>query len=133
MQLEILRPDTEDVLIANNTFSDCAAAFRVWDSEVKGKGVRIQNNLLLACQAPDMQFLEAIDANTLRGPGDGAAAAKIYDVGHNWHEGREPTGGNAQAWIPPDPKKGDVLKEKIDGVNRDPKSPDFLRPTRVRR
>ena len=34
-------------------------------------------------------------------------------------------------WIPPG--KEDVLSDKIDGVNRDPKSPDFLRPTRIPR
>ena len=35
---------------------------------------------------------------------------------------------DAKAWVPPGPK--DVLKDKIDGVNRDPKSPEFLRPAK---
>jgi hypothetical protein len=128
VQFESLIPQSKDILIANNAFSDCAAVFRLWDSKVNGQGVRFQNNLLLASQSLDLFFLEADNPNTFRGPGDGTAVAKAYDFGHNWREGREPAGANARAWVPPDPNKGDVLKEKIDGVNRDPKSPDFLRP-----
>ena len=35
-----------------------------------------------------------------------------------WREGRAPSGSGAKAWIPPDEMKGDVLKERIDGINR---------------
>lgn len=47
---------------------------------------------------------------------------------HNWREGAQPHGdsGDDKSWVPPRPK--DVRQDKIDGVNRDPKSPDFLRP-----
>jgi hypothetical protein len=127
-QLQMLSPDSEDIVLANNSFTHCAAAFRLWDSKVKAKGVRFQNNLLLDGQNPDIYSLEADNADTSKGPGDGAAMAKTYDFGHNWREGHAPTGGNAKAWAAPDPKKGDVFREKIDGVNTDPKSPDFLRP-----
>jgi serine/threonine protein kinase len=128
IQFQAISPDSENILIANNSFADCAAAFRLWDSEVKGKGVRLQNNLLLAGQSPDIYFLEADKPDVAKGPGDGTVLAKAYDIGHNWREGRPPTGANAKGWVPPDPMKGDVFQEKIAGVNRDPKSPDFLRP-----
>jgi hypothetical protein len=124
-QFELLSPDAEGIVVANNTFSECAAAFRLWDGEVKGKGVRLQNNLLLGCPSPDMVFIDADNPRTPRGPGDGAAVAKAYDLGHNWREGQKP---GPRAWVPADTKKGDVLTDKINGVNRDPKSPEFLRP-----
>ena len=98
----------------------------LWDSEVKGRGIRLQNNLVLACPGPDMHFLEADNPNTPRGPGNGAAVAQTYDLDRNWREGRKPA--DARGWIPPDLRKYDVFAEKIDGVNRDLKSPDFLRP-----
>jgi hypothetical protein len=128
VHFELLSPDCENLLVANNSFVQCVAAFRVWDSSIKGKGVRLRNNLLLASESPDMYFLEADKADAFKVPGDGTAVAKAYDLGHNWREGREPRGELTGAWVKPDPKKGDVFKEKIDGVNRNPKSPDFLRP-----
>jgi hypothetical protein len=127
-QFQMLSPDSENIVLANNSIIGCVAAFRLWDSEVKGKGVRLQNNLVLAGQSPDLYFLEAEKIDMAKGPGDGEAMAKAYDFGHNWREGRRPTGAVAKAWAAPDPKKGDVFQEKIEGVNRGPKSPDFLRP-----
>jgi hypothetical protein len=127
MQLEFLPPENEGILLANNTCYECGTAFRLWDRAINGKDVRIRNNLVVGTQGRDFDFTEADDHINARGPGDGRAVALAYDFGHNWREGHEPTGENARAWVRPDPKKGDVFKDQIDGVNRDPKSPDFLR------
>src|SRR5207244_4448567 len=120
--------DSESVVLANNTCYKCDSAFRLWDSAVKGKDVRVCNNLVLGVGGLDMQWVDAIDHDNRRGPGDGAAVAKAYDFSHNWREGRRPAEANAKAWVPPGPK--DVLTDKIDGVSRDPNSPDFLRPAK---
>src|SRR5581483_5285963 len=48
--------------------------------------------------------------------------------GHNWREGTRPGGDAGKGWIPP--SDTDVLRERIDGIDRDPNSPTFLRPTK---
>ena len=128
VQFQFLSPKSEGILLANNTCYECGSALRLWDSAPNGKDVRVRNNLVLGGQRLDMYFLEAENFKTSRGPGDGAAVAKAYDFSHNWREGSRPAQADAKAWVPPGPK--DVLTDKIDGVNRDPKSPDFLRPAK---
>jgi hypothetical protein len=128
MQLEFLSEDTEGILIANNTVCEGAAAWRLWDRAVNGRGVQVRNNLVLGGEDLDMLVLDAVDAQEHRGPGNGTAVARAYQFSHSWREGREPAGQDVKGCVPPDPMNGDVLTEKIDGVNRDPRSPDFLRP-----
>jgi hypothetical protein len=127
MQLQLLSPDSEGILLANNTCYEGDAAFRLWDGDVNGKDVQVSNNLVLGCQGMDMYHIDAVDPIKPRGPGNGAAVARAYRFGHNWREGKAPA-SDAGGWVPPGPK--DVMKEKIDGINRDPKSPDFLRPAK---
>jgi hypothetical protein len=128
-QLLLLSPDSEQIVLANNTCYEATTAFRLWDSAVHGKDVQVRNNLVLGAGGSDMSFVEAADRDTERGPGYGAAVARLYRLDHNWREGRAPTGASARGWVPPDPGKGDVFKENLGGVvNRDPKSPNFLRP-----
>jgi hypothetical protein len=129
VQFLMIAEDTENILLANNTIVECAAAFRIWDSAIHGKHVQFRNNLILRSEGMDMLVVDAINYQETRGPGDGAAVAKTYRISHNWRQGHELTGADAKGWIPPDPKKGDVLAEKIDGISTsDAKSPDFLRP-----
>jgi serine/threonine protein kinase len=128
IQLETLAPESKGILVANNTCLE-GTVFRLWDSAARGKEVRVCNNLVLGAPELDMFHVKVVGKNGSPGPGDGAAVARAFAFDHNWREGHEPTGASAKAWIPPDPNKGDVLKETIDGVvNRDPKSPGFLRP-----
>ncbi len=126
VQFQFLSEDTEGILVANNTFFDSATALRLWDRAINGKYIQVRNNLVLGGEAMDMHVIDAINGQESRGPGNGVAVAAKYRFSNNWREGKEwPTG---KGWIPPDPKKGDVRESKIDGINRDPKSPDFLRP-----
>jgi nitrous oxidase accessory protein NosD len=128
LQLQYIAPDSEQILLANNTCFEGNAALRLWDRAVNGKDVQVRNNLVLGAKLPDMIYLETDDPDTARGHGDGRAVAAAYDFGHNWREGRAPTGRAARPWVRPDPKKGDDYKGEIDGVKRKPGSPDFLRP-----
>jgi hypothetical protein len=131
-QLEHLLDDADDILVANNTAFECGTALRLWDDKIRTKGVRYGNNVSLAGAYPDLLVLDGANPLTAKGVGDGAAYAARWDFRHNWREAKAPDGPprTPDGWVPPDPKKGDVLKAKIDGVNRDPKSPDFLRPDR---
>jgi hypothetical protein len=128
VQFLLLSEDAGSLLIANNAVFESAAAFRLWDRAIHGKHVEVRNNLFLGGGGMDMLVVDAIDVQQSRGPGDGPAAARAYRFSHNWREGKEWPAG--KGWIPPDSKKGDLLAEKIKDVNRNPKSPDFLRPAK---
>ena len=127
LQLQMLSPDSEAILIANNSCYESSAAFRLWDRSIQGKDVRICNNLVLASRGLDMVFMEAIDMAVARGLGDGAAVARAYRFDHNWRPNRA-SAEDLKGWIPSDPKKGDAASDRVDTFNRDPKSHDFLRP-----
>src|SRR5262249_11934169 len=62
-------------------------------------------------------------------PGDGSVVLKKWQMTHNWREIVAPRGDSLdeKAWVPLG--KQDVRRDKID-LNRDPKSPDYLRPAR---
>jgi nitrous oxidase accessory protein NosD len=129
VQLERLLRTTDKILIANNTFIDSAESIRVWDGQITLTGVAIRNNLVLSPAGPDMVYLDSGgNPRQPRGPGDGPRLSSTWKFSHNWREARPPTGKSIRdkGWIPPRP--GDTLSERIDRVNRDPKSPDFLRP-----
>src|SRR5262249_42045301 len=128
LQFLLLSEDAESLLIANNTILESATALRVWAGTIRGKHVQFRNNLILGGDGIHLLVLDAINGQESRGPGDGAAVARAYRISHNWREGK--AWGAGKGWLPPDSKKGDVLAERIDGVNRDPKSPDFLRPAK---
>jgi serine/threonine protein kinase len=125
LQLEQLLPGTEKVLVANNTTFNCHTGFRVWDSEARGKEVRVCNNLLLGSDI-DMLFVNSGgQPKRSQGPGDGAALARVWTIRHNWRE-RGPDDKDKPGRIP---DRDDVVKKVLsDAVNRDSKAPDFLRP-----
>lgn len=130
-QLEALLPGTSGVLVANNTAFECGYGFRLWDRAPRGEGVQLRNNFLLASKMSDTIFIKSDDRFVPRGFGDGEAIARLWRIDHNWREGKPPARDVAwrQAWIPP--SKDDVLKEQIDGVNRDQEElRHFLRPAR---
>jgi serine/threonine protein kinase/nitrous oxidase accessory protein NosD len=130
LQLEKLLPGTEQILIANNTVIDSQEALRVWDDAIRVRGVQVRNNLFLIGTRPDVVFYDSGgDPSRERGPGDGKALHKAWQIDANWREGQPPTGTTTadKGWAPPGAL--DTLKEKIDGVGRDPaKADDFLRP-----
>jgi hypothetical protein len=125
--VQTLDRETRDIRIANNTFVECDRALLLIDTAIKGKNLSWRNNLLLRTHQPDMVFMEP-DAllEKIQGPGDGSRVGQAWQFGHNWREAARPTAPAAKAWIPPG--VNDVLRDRIDGVNRDPKSPAFLRP-----
>jgi hypothetical protein len=130
-----LADTTRDVLFANNTFLDCWEAAALFDNDgaVRGRDVCFRNNLVLRCRTPaDVAFHRQRPGAQEEAPADGPEVARKWSLSHNWREVAEPSSGSdeARAWVPPDPKKGDVYQDKIEGVNRDPKSPDFLRPAK---
>src|SRR5262249_11331544 len=61
------------------------------------------------------------------GAGDGAALTRAWKFDHNWREGK-PQERWQSFWVKP--SAADTHQEKIDGVERDPKSADFLRPAK---
>jgi hypothetical protein len=122
-------PASEAILIANNTVWKSQIAFLLWDEAPYGKNVRVQNNLLLESSGPDMLYIDTGGKPlAMKGPGDPAALRRLWRVDHNWREGKEPTEASllAKSWIPPGTH--DVMKDQLDVLSRDPKSPDFLRP-----
>ncbi|HVS36365.1 MAG TPA: hypothetical protein VMS17_12435, partial [Gemmataceae bacterium] len=128
-QLEQLLPETNDVLVANNTAVECNNALRVWDAKIRTSGVRCQNNLSLGAPYPDALFFDSGGSPlNAKGFGDSAALLERWSFRCNWRETKRPAKSPSEpdGWIPPG--KEDVLSDKIEGVNRDPKSPDFLRP-----
>jgi hypothetical protein len=130
IQLEQLLPRAQAILVANNTTFDCAVGFRVWDSAAHGKDVAVRNNLVLASSSSDMQFRDSGGSPTRdQGPGDAQALARTWTIGQNWREA-SPAGQGAASEPDRLPTRNDVVKASIDGINRDPKSPEFLRPAK---
>jgi serine/threonine protein kinase len=126
-----LSEEIDSLLIANNTFDDCLASLRLADTAPKGRNVRICNNLILAASQIDIFFLKWTgEAKDQGAAGDGTTVAKTWNLGHNWREVKVPTEGtdHRKAWVPPDPGKGDVRRDEIEGVNRVVLSREYLRP-----
>src|SRR5262249_2750478 len=93
LQIDNVATGTRGILIANNTVFESAAAFRLWDDRVKGKNIRLCNNLVLGAAQPDMVFWDS-GGNQLqvKGPGNGQ---QLHDAGwrltNNWREVRRPS------------------------------------------
>lgn len=134
LQLENLLPGTENILIANNSFVECTAAFRYWDNgnlQIARKNIRITNNLMLRCAVADMIFCDSGgDLAMQRGPGDGKALHTAWRWGSNWRETPIVTGEDLQSksWIPVAPS--DQRLDEIKDLNRNPKAADFLQPAK---
>jgi hypothetical protein len=130
-QIEHFLPQSTDVVLANNTTLDCPLFLRVWDDKVRSHGVRMCNNLSLGTSYPDALAIDnGGQAESSRGLGDGTLYSAAWSFDHNWREVKLPEkpSANSDGWIPAG--KQDVVIQKIDGINRDPRSPDFLRPDR---
>jgi serine/threonine protein kinase len=130
MSLSMVDEQAQDILFANNTTFDCSYGLTVFDTRPKGRNVEVRNNLFLGAMTFDMVHLRW---NGLTGPsfnwtlGEGKSVQQAYRVTGNWREFREPRADTTEgrAWVPP---TEDVRRDNIEGVIRDPKSPDFLRP-----
>jgi hypothetical protein len=117
------------VLLANNTFLDCNTALRL-GALAPPPEVTVRNNLVLGANRPDWVF-QCWDGKqgSPAVAGDSAEVFRVWDVAHNWREVPliiRDDSDEGKAWVPPGPK--DVRQDKIEGVNRDPNSPGFLRP-----
>jgi hypothetical protein len=128
-----LLPGTEDLLIANNTLWENRCCFTLFDDAKKQlprNGVQVKNNLVVRSRSPDFAFLDGIDADNVKGEGDGASLPVIWQFSHNWREGGAPGPREElrRAWIPP--SSTDVLRERIALLSTDPQDPHFLQPAK---
>ena len=125
LRLLLLDDGSRGILIANNSFLLDAKALTVVDNRILKGVVRIQNNLTLTTSATDFAFLHSNNPE-LPGnvPGDVMGLSKSLTFAHNWRETKQPS--TDKSWIPP--SESDVIADTIEGINRDSKSPDYLRP-----
>jgi hypothetical protein len=117
------------LLVANNTFLECAGSFSVWDDDIRGEKIAVRSNLFLAPRGPDCRFIDSGDnMRTPRGPGDGKKVLERWTVAGNWREPTQPTGNPLmdQSLIPAGPT--DVMQEQIAVGSRDEAEPAFLQP-----
>jgi serine/threonine protein kinase len=128
IHLQQLTTEARDILLANNTTLGCNHGVRLWDSAVKGQNIRLCNNLFLDCPAPDIYFVESPDGNKFQGAGDGMLVAKVWDLECNWREVTGPTakGKPTPGRVPLGPSDKEV--KSLEKIERNPRSPDFLRP-----
>ena len=127
ISLDNLQPKTDQVVVANNTIFESNLAVHVWDESIKTKGVKIANNLCLGGRGRDMKFVDnGGSPQSSKGDGDGTQPGANWQFVANWREVPEPP--PSKGWIPPGPR--DVRQDKIDGVEREPKSANFLRPAK---
>jgi serine/threonine protein kinase len=123
-----LDPGLEPILIANNTISARAAAVRVGES---GPGFRFAqgqvefcNNILVSGLGGDLVFFRK-DERSVHPDNEAASRlAKLWTFGHNY---RDPSAGTGDGSFP---LAEDDRKLKMEYLlSRDPKDPDFMRPT----
>ena len=116
------------LLVANNTFLDCAGSLILWDDVVRGEDVAVRNNLVLSPVGVDWMFIETDDPSVPKGPGDGKKVNERWSFSQNWREMTPPQGNSLreQAWIPR--AEQDVLQEQIAVGSRDEADPAFLQP-----
>src|SRR6058998_3195198 len=104
------------ILIANNSLLGLRAALRIEDPVAGLQAIEVRNNLVLAASGPDLVHVGK-DRQALRG----------WRFAHNWRESPQPRSEEEkQAWLPPTAQ--DRFQSRIDGLSRDPKAPEFLRP-----
>jgi serine/threonine protein kinase len=131
VQFQMTGQASRDLLIANNTMVRCARGLRLLDytTAVCTDNIRVCNNLILETAIVDLAFADLTENKNLPKPGDGGLLGKQWHVHHNWRElinleeqagkdvpGRVPLGTN------------DKQAKHFDGINRDVKSPNYLRP-----
>ena len=129
-QIEQLLEQSGDILVANNTALECGPFLRVWDEKVRSRGVRICNNLSLGAAYPDAVVWNS-GGNPLKSVrhGDGTTYSTQWLFSHNWREveaAGKPKADKSDGRSPPGTL--DIHKDKIEGVNRAPRTADFLRP-----
>jgi hypothetical protein len=130
--LSRLLAGTRGVLIANNTVFGVDVCCAFHEGITGEQVVQLRNNLFLAPQGADVIFFGGTgQPGKPRFAKDGKSLHKLVRFGRNWREGQRPEGGGlfARGWVPP--AEDDTLRERIPGVNRDPKDPlHFLRPAK---
>jgi hypothetical protein len=124
IELSHLNDASDRVLIANNTLRGCASELRVDDRRVPPGNIRVVNNLSLESGTPDYAFFKSEEPGLGVAPGDVESLGKAWTFANNWRETRSLA--DEKAWIPP--SATDVIRETIEGIDRDPASPDYLRP-----
>jgi hypothetical protein len=116
------------MLLANNSFLDCAGSLVLWDDDVRGQDVAVRNNLVLSPVTVDWTFLQSDDLTVPKAAGDGKRVLERWTFGGNWRETAPPQGTSLreQAWIPK--AEHDVLHEPITVASRHAGDADFLQP-----
>ncbi len=120
-------PQTENVLLANNTFHECATGLLLWDRQPQGRNVRVCNNVFAGTVGLDLQFLLSGGENFRGQPGPGAGEGRkcvdAWTIGHNVREGSP---RSERAWVPF--ATSDLRLERVAGIDTDRKDPvTFLR------
>jgi hypothetical protein len=120
LQIEELFANSSNVLIANNSLQNDRSCIQIQELSSATETIAIRNNLLLAADGLDLEFL---------GKDRQSLGACKFD--HNWREVRPPGDKSPEkkTWIPPGPQ--DVRKDQIVGLARDPADgKNFLRPAK---
>jgi hypothetical protein len=131
LQLNSLDGPPQNVLVANNTFLGCVGSLSVYGRGAQGltpDGARFPIHLVLRPEGLDAKYLETGGHPARGDAGDGTIVTKAMGFGRNWWEASPKEEWAERGWIPK--PEGDVVKAHIDGVEREPRSPQFLRPTR---
>ena len=121
---------TRNVAIANNTFFGGIIAIAVNDYAQLAKDVRIQNNLMIGIQGPDMCYVRGLSKPGATVVGlDGNDVISVWQIGHNWRESRQLPGRTPfeKGRIPVGTT--DIEQQHVQGIDRNSSSPEFLRPT----
>jgi hypothetical protein len=127
LQIEDLLPESDRILIVNNTVHAGMIGFRLWDSipfkSYSRNQVIMCNNLFFGCGHADMQFVLDRKDGKESTPGDAQSLMKLWQIYHN---GRF-TGGSFRTYALPF-GRGDRAVDQDSLSSIDPADPNFMRP-----
>jgi len=126
VEINNLNPQSNGILLANNTLYNSKALIRVWDTDPfkdfgPGRQVELRNNLLFGAQETDIFLVR--ESGGKRGVADNSHIITLFDFKCNW---RDLAGSNPSIAMPLAAR--DRKLEVVEFASRDPDSPDFLRP-----
>jgi hypothetical protein len=117
--------ETENILIANNTFTNCSTSMRILQTTPRGQNIWFVNNLTLGSSDFDWFYMVGEGTDENAPPGDGQAVVDVYHLEHNFRED-DPDKPDIEGWIP----LGETDRREPEApiLSRLPRSADYLRP-----